>query len=1065
MNKNVKGGKGCNNRGIRNVLPLMLLSVSLLCGSGAYAEAGLSRPSVLTDRNAKVLPPDGQRKITGVVYDEAGEAAIGATVKIVGQGAAGAVSDIDGRFELMGPVKAFSIEVSYVGYTTQTIQVPAGKNHFEVNLKSESVMVSEVVVVGYGTQKKETVTGAISMLQTKELTQSPQANVSNMLAGRMPGLLAVQRSGEPGADQSTLRIRGVATFAGGDAADPLVMVDGIETSDFNSIDPNEIESMAILKDASSTAVYGVRGANGVILITTKRGNNGKPQLSYSGNVAITKFTDIRKTMGAYEYAKAYNEARKYDSYISNSYQPKYSDEELEMYRTGADPVFYPDIDWYDLMLKNHALTTQHNINVSGGVEKVKYFASLGYYHQDGMFSPTKVIEGYNTQSGYERFNFRSNIDFEVNKNLSFKVNLASQMDTRTGAGNDGQTSSIMNAIAVANPMSTPGIVDGKIVALPTTKNNPLQAFYENGYRKDYRNHLTGSVGFNYKIPGIKGLAVKGTVSYENYYQHVQKFAKNPFVKYTVRRNDAGELIFQPTGTENVFSASSSYGRNRRTYIEVGVNYDFTIWKDHQFTTLLLYNQTKRHQPGLKYNVPNAYQGIVGRLTYDYKHRYMFEFNMGYNGTENFAEGRRFGFFPAFSAGWAISEEPFFPKTDLVNFLKIRGSYGEVGNDKIGGERFLYMPTAYVTDRTYYLGDINSNGTSYATVSEGIIGNPYVTWERARKTNVGLEATLWDNHIRINADYFLEKRNDILANRQTIPVLFGGKPSAMNLGKMKNSGFDADITFRGMVKTIDLNYWLKANYTYAHNEIEYMDEVTNQWSYKQKTGQRLDQYFGLVCDGIYNTWDEVNDPNRPISSWNNNRIQPGDLIYRDINGDGVVDYDDTVPIGYSNFPEIVYGFSFGGDWKGLDLSVLFQGAEHVSMEISRLYQRGFNEEFSAPINLRESWSQERYEQGLPISYPHLSEGDAVQKHNYQSSSFWTRDASYLRLKNIEIGYTLPKKWTSSLHLNSIRFYINGSNLITWTDLPKGIDPETANMGANKEAYPPTKIYNMGLNIKF
>lgn len=1004
------------------------------------------------------------RKITGTVLDDMGEPLIGATVKVKGaNGTSGAITDVNGNFTLSAPVSAFTIEVSYVGFATKEMKVAAGVSQCNIQLDVDGNDLEEVVVVGYGTQKKETVTGAISMLQTKELVQSPQANVSNMLAGRMPGLLAVQRSGEPGADASTLRIRGVATFAGGDAADPLVLVDGIETSDYNNIDPNEIESMAILKDASSTAVYGVRGANGVIIITTKRGLKGKPQLSYSGNIAMTQFTDLRQTMGAYEYAKAYNEARKYDSYISNSYSPKFSDEDIEKFRTGSDPIFYPDVDWYDLMLKKSSMTTQHNINVSGGVDRVKYFASLGYYSQEGMFKATKLVDGFNPQSSYQRYNFRSNVDFEVNKNLSIKINLASQMETRKGAGNEGNTTTLMNSIAIANPMSTPGILDGKIVALGTTKNNPLQTFYENGYRQDYRNHLTGSVGFTYKIPGIKGLGLKGTLSYENYYQHNQKYAKNPFVKYNIRRNDAGEIIFQPTGAENPYSISESYGRNRRIYFEAGINYDFLIAKDHQFTTLLLYNQSKRHSPNLTYHVPNAYQGIVGRLTYDYKRRYMFEFNMGYNGTENFAEGRRFGFFPAYSAGWTVSEEPFFPKTPAITFFKVRGSYGEVGNDKIGGSRFLYLPTAYNGDRSYNLGDINSNGTSYNTVSEGVIGNPFVTWERARKTNVGIEASFWDSHIRITADYFSEKRNDILAQRQTTPVVFGGTPSALNLGKMKNSGFDGDITFRHHVK--DFNYWVKANYTYAHNVIEYMDEVTNEYLYKQQTGQSLGQHFGLICDGIYNTWDEVNSPNRPQSSWNNDRIQPGDLIYRDINGDGIINTDDNVPIGYANFPEVVYGLSLGGDWKGFDLSVLFQGATNVSLSMSRLYQYGFNEEFSAYTALRESWTEERYLSGQPISFPHLSEGNAVQKHNYQSSTFWTRDASYLRLKNVELGYTLPKRLTNKLHIQSLRLYINGSNLLTWTNLPEGIDPESAENAANKETYPVTKIYNFGLNIKF
>ena len=368
-----------------------------------------------------------------------------------------------------------------------------------------------MVVVGFGTQKKETVTGAISMVQTKELVQSPQANVSNMLAGRMPGLLAVQRSGEPGADYSTLRVRGVATFADGEGSqEPLVMVDGIETTNFNNIDPNEIESLSILKDASSTAVYGVRGANGVILITTKRGNTGKPTITYSGNFAMNQFTDIRETMNAEEYTRSYNEARKYDAYITGGYSPRFNDDELAKYASGEDPIFYPDVDWYDLMLKKRSFTTQHNVNISGGVEKVKYFVSAGYYNQEGLFNNANLLKGYDVQSGYNRFNFRSNLDFEISKRLSVKLNIASQMENITG--NAGETGRLMDIIARTNPICTPGIIDGKII--DTGVNNPLKNFYENGSKKDYRNHLNGSVGLKYKIPGIAGLQFTTTFSYK-----------------------------------------------------------------------------------------------------------------------------------------------------------------------------------------------------------------------------------------------------------------------------------------------------------------------------------------------------------------------------------------------------------------------------------------------------------------------------------------------------------------------------------------------------------------------
>lgn len=1010
-----------------------------------------------------------QRKIAGTVVDEVGEPVIGATVVLLDATAIiGTVTNMDGKFELQVPASAAKIEISYTGYKKMTVDLVSSQSSYNVVMIEDAQLLDEVVVVGFGVQKKETVTGAISMVQTKDLVQSPQANVSNMLAGRMPGLLAVQRSGEPGEDASTLRIRGVGTFATGDGSqDPLVMVDGIETDNFNNIDPNEIESLSILKDASATAVYGVRGANGVILITTRRGTTGKPQISYSGNVAISQFTEIREAMRAYEYATLFNEGRKADAYITGGYTPRFTEEAIEMYRTGADPIFYPDVDWYDLMLRKNAMTTQHNINVSGGVEKLKYFVSAGYYNQQGLFNQTSMIKGYNMQSGYERFNFRSNLDFDITKRLSIRLNIASQMEIRSGNAVEDGTSRLMADLAIANPMLSPGIVDGKIIN--RGQGNPLINFYHNGFRNQYRNNLTGSFGLNYEIPGIEGLKLTTTISYESVYSHQQHYKRTEVLEqYDIIRQDDGSIVFLPLFNVSNFQFIETYGKNRRTYIEAGFNYNRTFARDHNVSALLLYNQSSKVDPNLSYKIPNNYQGVVGRVTYDYKNRYLVEFNMGYNGTENFAEGKRFGFFPAYSLGWVVSEESFFPKNDVVSFLKIRGSYGEVGNDRIGGSRFLYLPTTYVTvnnatSGTYNFGEVGSTYANYSITKEGSIGNPVLTWERAKKSNIGVDISFWQHKIRITADYFIEKRDNILANLNTAPVVFGGTMPAYNMGKMKNSGWDADITYRDAVR--NFNYWVRANYTYAHNEIQYMDEVTPTLPHRSRTGQILNQNFGLICDGIYNTWEEVNDPNRPKSNWNNNRLQPGDLIYRDINGDGIINSEDEAPIGYSNFPEVVYGFSFGGDWKGLDFSVLFQGSSNVSIYYSRMYQRGFGEEFSAPEALKKSWTQERYEQNLPIEYPRFSEGDVINKHNYQKSTFWVRDASYLRLKNLEIGYTFNEKLLEKLRMSSLRVYVNGSNLITWSDMFNGVDPEAADGATNREAYPVNRLYNIGVNIKF
>lgn len=1030
--------------------------------------AGLATPITVSaaDTSPGILAiGQSQRQVTGNVTDTKGEPVIGATISWTVNGKVErAVSDFDGNFKFYAPVGDFTFEVAYLGFTTQQVTAQKGKANFKVVMSEDAANLEEVVVVGYGTQKKMTVTGAVSMIDTKELTQSPQANVSNLLVGRMPGLLAVQRSGRPGEDASTLRIRGVGTFAEGDGVqDPLIMVDGIETNNYNDIDPNEIESLTILKDASSTAVYGVRGANGVILITTKRGKTGKPVISYSGNVAMTQFTELRDPMNAYEYATSFNEARRYDAYLTGGYTPRFTDEEIQKYRDHSDPVLYPDINWYDFMLRKHSFTTQHNVNVSGGTEHTKYFVSAGYYNQQGLLRQTDLISGYHVQPAYDRFNFRSNLDFTINKYLTIKMNLATQLETKKGAVDEkGNT---FRRIAETSPMAMPGVIDGKIVDLGSNQNNPITPLYNDGYRKDYRNHMNLSVTANFKVPGVEGLDLRSTLSYESYYQHFQSYRKDQVEAYTVMRDENGELFFQPHFVPSYFSPNEYFGKNRRTYFEFGVNYATTIAKNHNISALALYNQSRRNDPNLAYKVPNSYQGLVMRLTYDYKSRYLVEFNAGYNGTENFAPGKRFGFFPAYSLGWVVSEEPFFPKTPVLDYLKIRASYGEVGNDKIGGQRFLYLPTTYVSGPSqYYFGEVGKSYNKQNIVSEGKIGNPDLTWERAKKLNIGLEANFWDNHIHAQIDFFNEKRNNILANMNSAPTIFGGQLPTMNMGKMKNSGYDADLTIRGNV-TQSLYLWGRANYTYAHNKIEYMDEVPNTYSYKNKTGQSYGQYFGLICDGIYNTWEEVNPANRPISSWNNNMLQPGDLIYRDVNGDGIINNDDEVPIGYSNFPEITYGLSFGGNWKGLDLSVLFQGAEHVSLLISGHDRMGFIEDKGASRELLKSWTQERYEKGMEIEYPHLSEGNAVQKHNYATSNFWVRDASYIRLKNIELGYTFTGKALAKLKMQSIRLYINGNNLITWDSLPKGTDPETAQQSGDAEPYPITKTYNFGVNIKF
>lgn len=1041
--------------------------------------AGFPLMAQKVQNKASATTTGQKKKITGTVVDASGETLPGLSIVVKGSPTIGTMSDYDGKFSIEIPASANTLVFSFVGLTTQEVPVPRSAN-LRIVMEDSSIKMDEVVVVGYGKQKKATVTGAVATVATKELLQSSQANVSNALVGRMPGLSAVQKSGEPGKDQATIRIRGIGSFASGGDVDlqgPLVMVDGIETPNYNNIDPNEIDNVSILKDASATAVYGVRGANGVILITTKRGGVSKPQVSLSTNFAIQGFTDLRQPMNAYDWARSFNEALTYDGYLTGNYEPKFTDKELIKYRDHTDPVFYPDTDWTEMMFKDVTTQSQHNININGGTEKVKYFVSLGYFTQNGMFNNTDLLEGYDTQVRYNRYNFRTNFDFQVTRDLSMSLNISDQLSDRRSPNN---TTEYILANAFAHPpTSGPGVVNGKIINnLPDRYNfipNPITGLVQgNGHFKDYNNQLNGSTRINYKLDALtKGLAVHATVSYQSFNSHRIRYVKEA-VTYDARRNEeTGGAIFIPVGEAGSFSVSDSYGKNRKLYIEAGVDYSRTFGS-HTVGGLLLYNQSKYYDPGLAYLIPNGYQGIVGRVTYDYKNRYLAEFNAGYNGTENFAPGKRFGFFPAYSLGWVVSEEPFFPKNDIVSFIKIRGSYGEVGNDKIGGERFLYRPTAYLynlegdsptsTKPIYNFGEVGNNYTNYITSSEGKMGNPDLTWERSVKMNIGIDMRMWEDRIQITADLFKEKRRDILTNRASIPCIVGADMPAYNMGEMKNGGFDGEITFRDRVGKF--NYWAKGIYTFARNEIIFMDEVPPAYSYMKRTGQRYNQYFGFIAEGFYNSWEEVNDVNRPVSSFQNNKIQPGDVKYKDVNGDGKIDNFDQVPIGYSDFPEISYGFSLGGEFKGFDFSVLFQGSDNVSFRASKKSNRGFQEDGSAVDYLKDySWTPERYAAGDEIRFPHLS-SNAAQVHNYQSSTLWVRDASYLRLKNVEIGYAFTGRWIKKIGIQSARIYVNANNLITWDNLFPGEDPEipTYNDG-NYEPYPIVRTMNFGLNVKF
>lgn len=1045
-------------------------TLELLFGPRSVSWRIIGTKIFLTEKTAvekDVRPASRKKTVSGVVVDTGGIPLPGVGVEEKGTGN-GTVTDIDGRYSITVGSNDNPLIFSCLGFKTEE-RLPG--DAVKVTMSEEALVLDDVVVVGYGKQKKESVTAAISTISRDDLVQTPQANLSNMLVGRMPGLIATQRSGAPGEDYSNLLIRGVSTFT--DNSSPLIMVDGVERTSFNGIDPNEIESLNILKDASATAVYGVKGANGVILITTRKGQDGAPHISYSGNVAIQQSTRLPSYLGSAEYAALYNEAGENDARVTGStYVPRFSDKDIELYRNGFDPILHPDTDWIGDFLRNVSTRTQHNVNISGGIDRVKYFISGSFYDQTGIYRHTKIDKDHDVNPRDTRYNFRANFDFRITSDFTAQVQLASQIENIVSPG--GGNSSIWQAISFANPLSSPGLVDGKIVKIQNGVGsvNPWQVLLGNGYRKLSSNNFNSAVRMDYDFSRLvtKGLSAHVRAAYDSWYCSSRKFSKSFPYWLAFRDTDEPDYInLVPQSEESVWTTSDSWDKNRKVYLEAGIDYDRTFG-DHKVTALVLYNQSKYWSPSLAYYVPNAYQGLVGRVTYEYASRYLLEFNMGYNGTENFAKGKRFGFFPAFSAGWIVSEEPWIPKNKVLTYLKIRASYGEVGNDRIGGDRFLYLPSSYgaADDSALYRYNfgVATNPNSSLAVIENKIGNPDLTWEKARKTNVGLDFNMFSGKLSVQSDFFYEYRDNILANRSTEPVIIGAKLPAYNLGSMRNSGFEVDATWRD--RTGEFGWWVRGNCSFARNRVLYKDEVPKQFGYQMETGRRYGQFFGLIFDGYYNSWDEINALDRPVSAWNGNQLQPGDCRYVDVNKDGKIDNYDMVPIGYSNVPEIIYGVSFGFSWKGFDFSALFQGAGNVSI---KYYGRSLwpfsKSEESAKSIIRGRWTQERYENGEDITFPRLSlNPNSESDHNYRPSTLWIRDADYIRLKNLELGYSFSGRVVRKLHVGGLRVFFNGTNLITWTDVID-LDPEVLSTTGNTEinAYPLQKVFNFGLNITF
>lgn len=1008
-----------------------------------------------------------KRAVKGTVVDDTGEAVIGAN--IIEKGTTnGVVTDFDGNYSISVSPGA-TLVISYIGYDTQEIQV-GGQSTINITLSEDTQALEEVVVVAYGTQKKVTVTGALSSIGNEEILKSPVGNMSTALMGKVTGLAGVQSSGQPGADDATLYVRGVGSL-NTSLSSPLILVDGVERS-LSQLDPNDVEDVTVLKDASATAVFGVRGANGVILVTTKRGSAGKAKINVSTSYGWQIPSRIPEYAGSYDYATAYVNAQKHDG-ISED-QLAFSPDIIEKFRTGSDPVVYPSTNWTDMLIKNSAMQTQHNFNISGGTEDVKYYASLGVFTQNGLFETFNNVNDRGFK--YNRYNYRVNMDVNVTKSTTMKINLGGYLNDKQEPNyNNGTYTDVKflyRDIYSAVPFAGSGIVDGKWIVSDRrlfsvgNYSDALNSYYGKGYNNNANNVLNFDFQLNQKLDVVtNGLNAHVKGAYNSGVSNTKR-REGRIDKYEAFYNSDNELDLRKLQDLQVLGYSESTGQSRNWYLEGALNYDRSFG-DHNVTALAMYNQSMIYYPagpGEFTGIPRSYIGLVGRATYNYKYKYLIDLSMGYNGSENFAKGQQFGLFPAGSIGWVVSEENFFkPITDVVSFFKIRGSYGIVGNDRVSNNaRFLYLPDKYLISSGNY-----SFGTNTPTLipgaAESTKGNPNVTWETSAKQNYGIDAKFINDRLSLNLDYFIENRKDILLSRSVTPDYLAVSLPIANIGKVDNKGYEIALRWDDRIK--DVKYFIGASVSHAKNKVVFIDEISYPYEWMQTEGKPVGQQFGYIFEGYFTedqvaNYDNIKGQEGGIADQGSGYIPlPGDVIYRDLNGDGRIDEKDRADIGKPSYPLYTGNLNLGVSYKGFDLSMTFVGAFETSRLLSSTYRIPYGESNNSSIMkymIDEAWTPEK---GDAAKAPALTFRN--KSHNYYDSDLWLRDASYIRLKNLELGYSFPKKTLDKLHLGSLRIYASGYNLLTFDKL-KIADPEAATSG---QAYPLMKIVNVGVKFGF
>ena len=1025
-------------------------------------------------------------RVEGQVKDETGEPLIGVSITVVGSGT-GVITDLDGNFTLPSVAQGATLEFSYIGYVTQRQKA---SRQMVVSMKPDTQSLEEVVVIAYGQQKKVTITGAVSAVGGDELLKAPVANVSNALQGKLPGISVVQPSGMPGADEPVIRVRGVGSL---NSAEPLVLVDGVERS-FGQLDPNEIQDISILKDASATAVFGVRGANGVILVTTKRGTPGKASVTVSASAAIQQISQFVDFADSYTYGKLWNYAAITDALPMNqwpgsatiaNYTPyadtgiRFSQEVMEHFRTGDMPTTFPNTDWINYIMKDAAWQEQVNVNVNGGTERVRYFVSAGFLNQNSLF---KTFSSNDDETfKYNRFNYRANLDINVSKYSQLALTMGGRVQNRTTMG--GGEGFLFRYLQGATPYAGIGIDDeGRHVVADDNLVGPydrdaLSNYFDLGYQSESTNVL--NLDLQYKLdmsfitPGLD-FKIKGSYNTEYTARKNRQNGYGTGVTYVATLVDGKEVLRKENITWPLPYSEAKWGE-RNWYAEASFNYARKFGK-HNVGALLLYNQSKTYYPwdadeSIYQSIPKGYVGLVGRVTYDYDTRYLIDFNIGYNGSENFAEGKRYGTFPSFSVGWIPSNEKFWePIKKYVGYMKLRGSWGKVGNDYTNGYRFLYLPGAW----QFYQGATTVNpqrrGANFGTsggwlqaVKELTAGNPDVTWETATKINLGVDLAFINDLLTVNLDLFWEDRKDILvSNESTLPAVTSLPSSIVNEGRVKNHGYELTLKWADQIG--DFRYSISPSLAFSRNKVIEMLEVPPMYEYLAHTGLSVGQRFGYDLFEFYQPGTEerykaaygVDMPDQEGIT-----LKYGDAVYVDLNGDGKIDANDQKPLGYPENPEITWSINANLNWKGLDFSMLWVGANNTSRTLNGYFRDQFgstNTSALAQWVADNSWTEDNPDAILPrISFTN-------RVHNNHDSQAWTIDSKYVRLKNLEIGYTFNKPTWLPL-LNYVRIYASGQNLLTFADF-KGNDPEAPGSGLDFGVrYPMTRVYNFGLQVNF